>query len=220
MQTYFQGRGSVALPFSPRAWELSPPRCPGCDKAEVPPVEHPCLGTQGWAGTLAICSSILHMEWPLCALVWPKPWVEAGGALTAPLCLSGTARNCLSYGFPASGQVDISFLNAREELAAPAGSGLSSAIASTVTKKWIFTGRKWCSLANKAALWKSPDLKSHAGHAAVLYRSFGVCIAIAGQAEPEKSEYWDCSHSSSPWTELEIIDSRLKKCCIHAWNPR
>lgn len=108
--------------------------------------------------------------------------------------------------------MDICFLNAREELAAPAGSGLSAALTSPVTKKRIFTGRKWCSLANKATLWRSPDLKSHADHAGELYRPFGVCIAVAGQAEPVRSEYWDCSHSSSPCTELEIIDSSLKKC--------
>lgn len=50
---------------------------------------------------------------------WPMPWVPWQG--TAPLCLSAAAGNCLSCGILGSGEVEIWFLNAREEVV-PAGS--------------------------------------------------------------------------------------------------
>lgn len=54
--------------------------------------------------------------------------------------------------------------------------------------------RKLCSLTNKATLWKITGGKSHGDHKAVLYKPSGVHLAIAGQFDPEKSKYWDCSH--------------------------
>lgn len=65
MQTYLQGRGSAALHILSDSLGALP-RCPGCDRAEVP-VEHPCLGTcQGHHfGHLQLRSAV---EWPLCPL--------------------------------------------------------------------------------------------------------------------------------------------------------
>lgn len=106
--------GEVLLStFSPRAWELSP------GSLDVPgqrpllwgiPVWGPWQVCRAGTGTLATCSSI---EWPLCPMSplshgprcgqspgWRQVFPWQG---TAPLCLSGTAGNCLSYGLPGSG---------------------------------------------------------------------------------------------------------------------